>query len=265
MAKKIAGIFLSFLILCAISFASPKRIISTTPAITEIVCSLNLEEKIVAVTDFDQTCKGKEKIGGVILNREKILSLKPDLVIMQEDAQAKEIKALKDMGLNVLAIPLNDFESLYGGIIKVGDATNTLGKAKKTILKMKKELAVLGRKIFRNKKRVFFLLNVKPIITCGKKSFLNKVILLAGGKNVAEDMNEFYPRISFEKLLDYDPEILIVSKNLINKGYFKSTQPWTMLTAVKNGNVRYIDDDSVVRLSPRIVEGIKYLGGVIYQ
>jgi iron complex transport system substrate-binding protein len=265
MAKKIISLLFAFVILTATSYASPERIISTTPAITEILCSLGLEEKIIAVTDFDDICKGKEKIGGVILNREKILSLDPDLVIMQEDAQIKEIKALKDIGLTVLAISLSDFGSLYGGILKIGEATNVSDKADRTVSKMKKEMNAMKRKIFRNRKKVFFLLNVEPIITCGKKSFLNEVIRLAGGINAAGDINEYYPRISFEKLLDYDPEILIVPERLINKGYLESVQPWKMLSAVKAGRIRYINDDLIVRLSPKIVDGIKYLGGKIYQ
>jgi iron complex transport system substrate-binding protein len=132
------------------SFASPvfadypRRIVSGMPSITEMLFALGLEDRIVGVTtncNYPPQAKRKEKVGGFFLNLEKTVSLRPDLVVMLEGAQKRDIERFKAFGLPVHTINPRSVEEVKKTLLELGDLTGTRKKAEEVVAGMDKRLS----------------------------------------------------------------------------------------------------------------------------
>ncbi len=104
----------------------PERIISLSPANTEILYALGLGDKIVGVTDYcdyPEEVATKEKIGGYSdPNIEKIISLNPDL-ILATGIYLKPIEELEKLGVPSVAIEPENIDEMLDSIEIIGKAT----------------------------------------------------------------------------------------------------------------------------------------------
>ena len=117
---------LAIFIIPQASFADGPRIISLAPSTTEIVCAIGLEDNLVAVStycDYPPDVKNKEKAGSFSEpNLEKILSLKPDLILATGLEQAQAVEKLKKLNLPVIVSDPKNFRELYASILEIGKA-----------------------------------------------------------------------------------------------------------------------------------------------
>jgi iron complex transport system substrate-binding protein len=107
LSKRSILALLAFFVLSCPVLAFPQRIVSGLPSVTEMLYALDLGDRVVGVTtncNYPPAAKKKEKIGGFFLNLEKVVALKPDLVIMVEDAQRRDIDRFRNYGLPVFTI-----------------------------------------------------------------------------------------------------------------------------------------------------------------
>jgi iron complex transport system substrate-binding protein len=202
--------------------SEPKRIVSLIPSNTEIAYALGLGEKIVGVSDFDnypEDVKKKEKIGGMEFNVEKIISLKPDLVLAHASGahNSKEgWQQLKDAGITVLVV--NDaktFEDVYQSIEMIGKATGTTKKASEIIENMKTKLEAIKEKAksIKEKDQVKVWVEVSPapeIYAAGKGTFIDDMLKAISAKNVAGDQ-EGWPMFTEEKAVALNPDVIITT------------------------------------------------------
>lgn len=115
--------------------------------------------------------------------------------------------------------------------------------------------------------RVLYVLNSQPLITVGPGSYLDQVINVAGGSNIASETTVPYPHLSMEAVLKEDPEIIVFPIGKA-EGISHSEQQqwlrWTSLSAVKQGRLHQIPADVLNRPGPRIVEGLEGLARIIH-
>ena len=129
----------------------PQRIISGAPNITEMVAALGKEDKLVGRTDycdFPESIKSVASIGDLMtINIEKIVALKPDVVIVSNFFDPKNVKKLEDVGIKVIGIYGQDsFEGVYETIGKVGQLLNTQDKADEIVTGIKKKVQSVTEK-----------------------------------------------------------------------------------------------------------------------
>lgn len=211
-------------ILCAAVLslnAQPKRIVSTTPSITELLFALGLGDRVVGVTRFCRyppEARTKTSIGDYINpNIEVIAALKPDLVIVQKNPirLSERLNALHLHTLEVdqQNVPLE--EAIYGSIRMVGHATGASARASELIGTIRKGLASVRAKATRLKpKRVMFVVGRSPgrldgLIVAGRASYLNELMAIAGGQNIFQDSIAPYPGVSLESVLGRNPEVIV--------------------------------------------------------
>ncbi|MFA5114431.1 MAG: helical backbone metal receptor, partial [Candidatus Margulisiibacteriota bacterium] len=202
------------LVLCLVlclpvnSLQYPKRIVSCTPALTEIIFALKLEMEVVGVTnncDYPALARFKEKIGGYTISLEKVASLTPDVVFMQEDAQKGEIKKLVDYGLPVFSLNLRTAPEVLAGIDEIGKVTGQTREAAAILTKMRQEISVAKqRKRSGRPLKVIMIVGYDPLIVVGGNNFINDYLLWAGAENIAGQSKSAYPQFSFEKLVQTD-------------------------------------------------------------
>lgn len=267
--KKIALCFALCLALCLPSFSLqyPKRIVSCTPALTEILFALKLETAVVGVTnncDYPDLAKYKEKIGGYTISLEKVASLKPDVVFMQEDAQKGEIKKLVDYGLPVFALNLRTAPEVLAGIDEIGKVTGQTKEAASLLAKMHQEIAGIKQRKRARSQKVLMIVGYDPLIVVGGNNFINDYLVWAGAENIAGQSRSAYPQFSFEKLVQTDPAVIIIPEGLVKKEQLERDSRWQRLTAVRKHRLLFMDAALLSRPGPRIAEAAKIVADYLY-
>lgn len=245
-----------------------ERIVSTSPASTEILFALGLEEKIAGVTtycNYPSKAKEKPKIGGYSdYSLELIVHLNPDLVLASSIMAENTLKKLKDIGIKVILLTPKNIDEILENIIWLGNLTGREKEAKGLVQSMKKRIDRVkenARKL-KKKPRVIYILWHRPLTSAGKETFANDLIEVAGGENICSDLRVQYPRVSLEFLLEKNPEIIITGTGMGNAGNLNyetivNDHRLKNVDAVKNGRVYRIDGDLVDRPGPRIVNALE--------
>ena len=252
---------------------SPKRIVSLAPNITEILFALGLGKEIAGVTNFCDYPEGalsKTRIGGFVNpDIEKIVSLKPDLIIGTRDGnRAGAIESLNELGFSVYLVDPKGFDGVVSTIRNIGEIAGRRDQSReiaKNMMKKKEDAARLTRSL--SHPRVFFQVGNAPIITVGKGTLADDLIRLAGGRSISENESASYPLYSVETIIAKAPEIIIMTSMEGERGYtnlVKKWQRWKSIPAVRRGAIHVLDSNLVDRPSPRIVDGLEALLRIIH-
>jgi len=242
------------------------------PSLTEMLFALDLGNRVVGVTNncnYPPEAKKKEKIGGFFLNLEKVVSLKPDLIIMLEDAQKRDIEKFKNYGLPVYTINPRKVDEVMDSLIKLGEVTGKKRKAKILVADMKRRIAAIKQKDIEmmtvlRRPRVLVVVGSNPLIVVGGGTFIDDIIKYAGGLNIAREAKAAYPQFSFEKLMQENPDYIIVPEGVIKSAEIQEDSRWQRLAAVKNNRILFIDADILSRPGPRVVEAIEEIAKFIH-
>ena len=223
----------------------PERIISLVPSVTEELYLLNVEDRLIANTvycDRPEEAKRKEKVGTVIeVNLEKIIQLKPDLILSSTltDSRAKE--KLKSLGIKVVTFPQasslselsRQFLELAKLVGKEKEAEEIVAMVERRVISVKERVNGLP------KPRVFIQIGANPLFTANRSSFINDFIELAGGINIARDVKTgIYSR---EEVLRHNPDVIIIAAMGIDEEEKKNWQNYATLNAVKNDRIYIVD------------------------
>jgi iron complex transport system substrate-binding protein len=252
---------------------SPERIISLAPNITEILFTLGLDREIVGVSthcNFPEAAKRKPRVGSYIsLDFEKILSLRPDLVLATGAGNTIEmVERLEKLGFPTYVIYPKNFDGILASIRHVGQILGRDKEAQEIVSNMqarRQRVIELTRGLPRP--RVFLQIGEAPIVTVGKGSFADDLIHLAGGENITAGDGKMYPRLGLEEILRRAPEVIIISSMNPRGSYDKVLQEWARwktIPAVQNGRIHLVDSDLIDRPSPRIIDGLEEMARIIH-
>ncbi|MBU1208990.1 MAG: cobalamin-binding protein [Proteobacteria bacterium] len=253
--------------------APPRRIISVAPSVTEMLFAVGLEDKIVGVSthcNYPPGAMKKEQIGGYITpSLEKIISLKPDLVIGTADGELKPfVNKMAGLGIPVYIINPRNVSGVMASIQNIGEITFSQAAAKRLVASMQEKTQTIQDKIKgRPLLRVLHVMAFDPLISSGKGTFVDNLIRMAGGVNIAEAAQGSYPRLSMEEVILQDPEVIILSSMKSRDPLTEQKQWWARwkeISAVRTRRIHVIDADLIHRPSPRIVEGLEETAKAIH-
>ena len=252
------------------------RIVSLAPNLTEILFALGLDEKVVAVSngsDYPPEAAKKEKTGTFWQpNTEAIIASKPNLVITLWFEQQKAIAdTLNRLGYQVLTLKIEKIEELLTAIQKIGTATDCKQHSDELIQSINNRLNDLQSKLSStNKVRVLWTVQLEPLRVAGRNTFVNELIELAGGENAIGPTIQQYPPIGTEELLTCGAEIIIQSA-MGTTDIARQQQAaelfwgkWANLPAVKNGKIYVVNSDTILRLGPRLPQGIEMIARYLH-
>jgi iron complex transport system substrate-binding protein len=258
------------------SSTAVQSIVSLKPNITEILFELGLEKKIVGVTTYCTYPPAAKKIPKVAsyiqANMEKIIALKPDLIITsQENSTKKEIVNLGELGMQVLTLPFYNLENIFNSILKIGVATGVANKAQKIVARIKNKLGGIQEKIKgQAKKKILVVFDLKPLVIAGGGSLFDEIITLLGAENIAHESKIRYPHYSTELMISRAPDIIIdisMSREMTQTERKAMALKWyhkyQSIPAVKNNQIYFLDVDEF-HPSPRIIDGIQQVAQIIY-
>ena len=253
----------------------PQRLVSFGPSITEILFALGLEEKIVGVSnycDYPEAAKLKTKVGDAFNpSLEKIVELEPDLVLTVKQEQLNS--ELENLGITFMVLDPKDIDGILGDIELVGEITGTEKEAKKLTKDMQDSISQVADLMEGvSKVSVFFIIDATDTTlpwTAGSGSFIDALITMAGGENIAGGTQGAWVQFSLEQIVSSDPEVIIIQTMTggvptISKEELEAHPVWGEMTAVKQGNIRFINGDLVSRPGPRIVQGLAEMARIIH-
>lgn len=239
------------------------KIVSISPAMTEILFAVGAGNDIVGVTTFcnyPEEAKGIYKIGDFSNpSIERIVGLKPDLVIVNLPEQMRIKKQLEKLGITIFVSSPKSLNDIYKEIADIGRIVKKERVADSLIHYMKMNIEPSEHK---RKKSVYIELSPRPLVTIGAHSFLNEMLEMAGGKNIFSDLNKDYPVVSQEEIIKRNPEIII----LLHPGNITDRLAWKKIAAIKKDKVyTNLNQDHILRPGPRLVEGFKKLQRIIRE
>ncbi|MFN3691298.1 MAG: ABC transporter substrate-binding protein [Fervidobacterium sp.] len=248
----------------------PRRVVSAAPSATRYLQALGLENRIVGVTAWDNY-KNAENIGNMVpLNIEKIYSLKPDLVITFGGFQFPEVEKLEKANLTAYVLNANTLTDIIKAVGQLGAVFNTVDKANKLVNELRNKMTEVGQKTSKvaleKRPTVFFTITVpddkvKELWTAGTGSYMNELIVIAGGRNIAAPFsgNNGWLSVNWEWLVQQDPDVIIIGAYGDLKAVEQSVKNNSImknLKAVKNNRILVVDGDEVSQAAPHI---FKYL------
>ena len=252
---------------------SPQRIVSVAPSVTETLFALGLGDRLVGVSSYCQfppEALKKEKVGGYINpSLEKIVALRPDLVIGIAEGDLKTfVDRLAKLKIPVyIANPKNVF-GVITSIQHIGKVTSSARSAQRVTQAIRERVQAIQTKVQgRLRPRVLHVLNFEPLISAGKGTFVDDLIRLGGGRNIAETAQGKYPRFSLEEVLAVDPEVIILASMRSDDPLTEQRQwwgRWKTITAVRQGRIHVLNSDLIHRPSPRIVDGLEQVARAIH-
>lgn len=253
---------------------APETIISTLPSNTEILFALGLDNEIVAVddySDFPEAANGKEKIGDMNLNIEKIISMDPDIVFGHEmslPGSEAGYQQIRDAGIPVYIVKnAMNFDETYSTIEAIGEVANKPEEALKIVEDMKakvEEVVAKTADIDTPKRVIVETSDVPEIYVPGTNTFVQEILEKIGAENVVTE--EGWIMISPEEIVKQNPDVMVImhdyTPDVINS--VKKRDGFADITAVKEDHVVQVDANLTSRTGPRLSEGLEEIAKAVY-
>jgi len=265
--------------------ATPDRIISLAPNITEILFALELGNHVIGVTnfcDYPEEARNKPKVGGMANpSLEAVVSRHPDVVIMTTDGNQKEFeKKLRSLKIKTHVFKARRIAELPQGIRDMGRALGVQERANLLAREIETSMNVFkvpgpnanlspphptfDKGLTGDKNKVLFVIWPEPLIAAGPGTAIDDIITLLHGDNIASQTRVPYPKYSVEEIIRQAPDYIFIGeghKNVkeISRGLLKKV---ALVPAVRNGSVCFVSD-TIYRLGPRIVKGIEEMAQCI--
>ncbi len=251
--------------------ANPQRIISLAPNLTEMLFALGLSDRVIGVTsycDYPPAAKSKEKVGDTLTpNLERIISLKPDLVIVTTSSQLEKItRQLDQLQIPVYVTNPRSVSEVLASIQHLGDLTGATAQAAKLHSELTTRInAVTERVVSQPKPKALFLVQDTPLLVAGSDTFLHDLVTLAGGVSITADVKG-YPQFSRETAIARAPEVIIDPGRPENKALADSVlrKDYATTPAIKQNRIIHIDPDLTNRPGPRLIEGLEQLARALH-
>jgi iron complex transport system substrate-binding protein len=256
-----------------VSIASrPVRVVSVGPSTTEALFAMGVGDRLVGIDRFSNyppETADVEQVGGLVdPSIERIVSLRPDVVFMRDMAM-QHVERLEALGLTVVVVGSEDIEGVFSSLKLFGWVLDARSEADDVAAALRARLADVATALDglapEDRITVFYELGHEPLYTAGPGSFVHEVITLAGGVNVAGDAHTAWTSYSVERLIQRDPEVVLVtveeSVDAIREG---RRAQWRSLRAVTSGRVHLIDGDAMNRPGPRLADAVESVARLLY-
>ena len=249
----------------------PERLVSIGPSITEFLFALGAGPRVVGDDDFSDEPAAAAKIehvGGVKVNLEKVVSLKPDLVLSVKFSDGT-IEKLASSGLTVLVVDPQSVADVARTASLLGKAVGGDGDAMSKDIQKKVDDVKAKTATATSKPRVYHEIDASDptkIFTVGPGSYIDDLINLAGGVNIAAKATTAYPQLSAEEILRADPEVIVLAAAdySAKPDQVSARTGWSAITAVKNRRFGTIAPNLINRPGPRVAEAADAYARIVH-
>ena len=246
----------------------PSRIISLSPAITEMVFMLDEGDKLVGISDFchyPEATDTMHRVGGMQnINVESLVALNPDVVLIGSIVTKQDMEKMERAGLKVVVIrEETKLEGLCDALSVIGQLLDKNEMADEQIQKIHNQLDSVKSHIDTTlaPKKVYYVVGFgeQGDFTAPQNSHIHEIITAAGGENIGKDLTSW--SVSREYLFEADPDIILIRKEDLE--IYGKTKPYTSLRAVREGHLYPIESGWIDIVSPRNILAIQYINNLL--
>lgn len=257
----------AFLIFTAVMFGGQLfaggriRIVSLSPAVTELVCQLGCGRFLVGRSEVCNYPEEVRKLPAVGRYAdpflERVVALHPTIVLTNDLRSPRAAAVLRKLKIRLVVKQCRTVDEYREWVTLLGEELGCRDRAKDELVRFDREIAEL-RKLPRTGVKLLWVISESPLLTGGRTSLLSEVSQLAGMTNCGDVSDVAYFRISRDFLLKNPPDVVVWANSGAIPGV--GTPFWGQLEAIRHGRVlRYLHEDTVMRPGPRMPEGIRKL------
>jgi cobalamin transport system substrate-binding protein len=251
--------------------AVPRKVVSLAPSVTETLFALGFGDRLVGVTtycDYPVEAQRLPKIGGFMNpSLEVIVAKKPDVVIgvntATDPAKAKEMERL---GLRVTLISVASLNDILTGIKSIARLMGSPQTGEKLVVKIDANIQAIKKRVAAApRRRVLLAVGIRPLVVVGGRNFIDELITLAGGENIAGNATQPWLNLPEEYVVAKAPQVIIEAG--MGSEQQQSGKRWADLKsvpAVTNGRVYSYPSDKILRPGPRVGDALTELAGLIH-
>ncbi len=248
-----------------------QRIISLSPATTEILFAIGAGRKVIGVCsacDYPPGVRRLAQVGDFMKpSLERIASLRPDLIVFSSATVTRSVpdEMQARIGVPFFVLRPRTVAQVLRGIGKLGIVTGHIQEASGLADRLERRLAAVRNRVGR-KKPVFTVIEIAPppsLIVAGPGTYIDDALTVAGGTNVFADAGQPFPLISLETLFRKNPQVYLLAcggdpEEVANREGFPS------LDCVREGRVYKVNPDHLLRPGPRLVNAIETMARVLH-
>jgi cobalamin transport system substrate-binding protein len=258
--------------------AEPEKIVSLTPATTEILFALGAGDRVVATDDGSDYPEEAVALPDVAtfssVDVEKVVALEPDLVLAGGlgFTPADAISRLRDLDVPVVVVYAPSVEGVLKDIELIGTATGTTDTATTLTTQMRSDMDAISDAVATQspKPRTFYDVGYDDttgaIYAPAADSFLAEMVTMAGGDVITTGDPNTY-ELPLETLIEKDPQLIVLGTNPFyspTPDAVAARRGWDALTAVRDDAIRPVRDIEITRPGPRLPIGLRTLAGAIW-
>lgn len=245
------------------------RIVVLDPATVEMIYMLGAEDKIVGVANLERSkVWPEEKVAklesvGTFMkpSLEKIIALKPDLIIMSALTGEELNNELKSNNIVAKRVQANSIEEIFTNFLEVAKMLGKENEANKIIAEKKAKLEEI-KKIATGNKKGLFVMSASPLMVFGNDNLPNDIMKLLNIKNIAENQKGRNPIVTPEFIIKENPDIIITL--LPNPTQIVATNPQLKnVNAIKNSKFIVVNSSQILRGSPRTIDQIQEIAKAV--
>lgn len=250
----------ALLLLVSLAFAWPlaaaPRVVSLAPSLTEIVVELQAGDLLVGLLEGGERPAQLASLPSVgrygQLDLERLLSLKPDLILLWPASVPPAQRAqLERLGIALYSAEPHDLDNLIGQIEALGERLGRAERGRHYAGELRARLQSLREQYRREPPlRVFYQVWDKPLYTVGAGQIISDALKVCGARNVFDDQPIPAPQVSVESVLLRDPQVIVAGDAAQLAGW----KTWTHLAAVRNGGLLRVPDKGLERPSGQMIE-----------
>ena len=249
----------------------PQRVVSHAPSVTETLFALGFGDRVVGVTtycDYPPEARRLPKIGGFTNpSVEAIVATRPDLVIgVSDSSHPVKTKELEQLGIKVALISVASLDEILNSFKSVARMLGHPEAGDKLAQKITRQFEEVKKRVAPAPRRSTLLaVGLRPLVAVGGKNFIDELITLAGGENIAGHAAQPWLNLPDEYVITKAPQVIIQAGMGSERG--TSAKYWSDLKsipAVKEGRVYSYPSDKILRPGPRVGEGLEEIARLVH-
>lgn len=248
--------------------APPSRIVSLTPATTELLFAIGAGSRLVGRTTWDTwpaEARAVPDLGaGIRPNVEAVLGARPDLVLLYASGDNRAAaQRLRALGVPTASYKVDRIADFQRVTLALGQLTGEAARARDVVDSVRATLdRVRARTAPLRKVSLVFPLWDSPLLVAGGGSFLTELVEIAGGRNVYAGLPAPSPQVAFEDLVRRDPDAVLTGPLPARR--YAADARWRALRAVREGRILVVDTMLVIRPAARLGEAAESIARLLH-
>ncbi len=239
-----------------------RTLITLAPNLTELAFAAGAGGQVIATVEYSEfppAAASIPRIGDAFrLDLERILALKPDLVIAWQSGNPQQaVSRLQSLGLSTWTIEIRRPEQIATVLEWLGEATGNRDSARLAAEQVRRKLEALSQQ-YAGLAPVSYFYQVasNPLYTINGQHLIARALALCGGVNVFQDETGLAPQVSHEAVIAADPQAVLAPAESAQDDPLASWRDWPRMQAVSNEALFLLSADEISRATPRMLDAV---------